>query len=150
MDAETIALLAGLGLAGYIGYSYFSSAPIPPGSTSGSVVQSIAQAINIAEQSGTVNPQTNNPLNLKLGDVGNGTVNGITVFPDAAAGWDAGYNQVSLMLNGQSKYYSPNMTIAQIGQTWTTTQPATWAKNVSTALGVTPDTTLADAAAAQG
>jgi len=66
----------------------------------------------------------------------------ITLFPSADAGWSALYRQLMLILSGQSSYYYPDMTIAQMGRIWTTTEQEPWSTNVATFLGVPTSTPL--------
>lgn len=61
---------------------------------------------------------------------------GYSVFPTAAAGWAALDQQLATIAAGESAYYTPDMTIAQMGATWADGDP-NWAANVSAALGVT-------------
>jgi hypothetical protein len=60
---------------------------------------------------------------------------GYSVFPTPQAGWAALETQLSTISNGESAYYSPDMTIAQMGSTWADGDP-NWAANVSASLGV--------------
>ena len=113
-------------------------------------IQDLATAIMKAEGgdvSGSVPNRANNPGDLKLGDLGQGTINGVTVFPDFATGFAALQKQVGSMVDGSSKYYDPSQTLADVGNTYSGGDP-NWAKNVANFLGVTPDTTLGDAAKA--
>jgi hypothetical protein len=86
----------------------------------------------------------NNPGDLENGDVGYGTMttaNGgqVTIYPSLSSGVTALENQVSLMLNGGSSVYSPNMTVAQANSTYTGGATSTsWANS----LGVDPNTLL--------
>ena len=101
---------------------------------------SIANAIANAEGFGVpgkIPTVRHNPGNL----VANGQ---IQTFATDQDGWNALYNQVNLMISGQSAYYSPGMTWNQIAQSWTTTGPSTWASNVASTLGVDPNSTLGD------
>ncbi len=111
-------------------------------------IQKIAQAIAKAEGfyvAGSVPARANNPGDLKLGDTGNGTIDGKTIFPDLNTGWQALYHQVGLMISGQSNYYDSSMTWRDIANTWVgTTDANNWMLNVVTALGVSPDSTLGD------
>lgn len=92
---------------------------------------------------GSIPARANNPGDLKLGNVGNGTINGITIFSSASDGWDALENQLTAIANGGSSYYSPDMSIAEIGQVYAGGDP-TWAVNVASYLGVSPDTPFAN------
>lgn len=119
------------------------------GGFSQSVVQPVANAIALAEGfnvPGSVPQRSNNPGDLFLGDKGSGlAANGETVFASITAGWNALYNQVVLMLDGQSSHYSPSQTFSQIASIYTGgDNPSGWATTVSGALGLTPDNTLND------
>jgi hypothetical protein len=123
--------------------------PALPGNTSAQV-QAIAQAIAAAEgygPAGNIPTKANNPGDLCMGDQGQGVITSsggekITVYSSAQAGWNALYNQINLWINGGSRYYNVNMTWVQIGATWA--GPGTpWAANVAAALGVDPNSTLA-------
>ena len=109
------------------------------------IVQQFAQAIASAEGygvAGAIPTLANNPGDLELGDLGNGTLGeGITVFSTIANGWAALYNQVGLMFSGKSKVYAPSMSISQVGNSYSGGDP-NWAINVAAFLGVTTDTTL--------
>ena len=114
-----------------------------------SVVQAIAMAIARAEgffSGPTALPvRANNPGNLKLGDAGRGTIGGKTIFATIEDGWNALYRQIRLMLTGASKYYSPEMTIAQVAAIYTGGDNAlAWAKNVAVSLGVSIQTKLGE------
>ncbi len=109
-------------------------------------VDRLAKAIAHAEgffQAGSLPARANNPGDLKLGDRGHGTLQGKTIFATAEDGWNALKNQIRLAVSGKSKFYSMRMTIRQMAMTWTGyDQPETWAQNVSSHLGVSPETTL--------
>jgi hypothetical protein len=81
----------------------------------------------------------NNPGDLRLGDIGYGTINGITVYPSVQAGTDALANQVNHFYNPPpGSPYNPNMTIGQIAQTYTGgDNPAGWSATVAKNLGTT-------------
>jgi len=115
----------------------------------GSSPSSVAQAIATAEGygvSGAIPTKANNPGDLKLGDQGYGTINGITVFPSASAGWSALESQIGLISSGKSQAgYSTDMSISQVGQLYSGGD-SNWAKNVAAALGVSTDTTFSSVA----
>jgi hypothetical protein len=116
--------------------------PIVPSNT----VQKIAQAIARAEGfyvQGSIPQRANNPGDLELGDLGNGTISGKTVFPSASQGWQRLYVQVQGMLDGSSKIYGPDWTIQDVASTYTGNDNASsWAQNVADYLGVGTDTQL--------
>jgi hypothetical protein len=111
-------------------------------------VQAIAQAIANAEGFGApeaLPTRANNPGDLKLGDLGNGEINGKTVFPDAQSGWNALYKQIGLMIDGGSQFYSVTDSWRAIARTWVgTSDYVNWLNNVTGQLGVDPDSTLAE------
>jgi hypothetical protein len=124
-------------------------------------VRRLAQAWAYAEgwfngSPNSVPRRANNPGDMKLGDrFGLGTINGITIFPkadelcspsDTQDGWASLFREITAILCGKSHIYKPTWTIAQIAEKWTTTLPEAWAQNVSSKLGVTPDTTIASLA----
>lgn len=113
------------------------------------MAEAIARAEGFYAPGPTIPKRCNNPGNLKRGDVGLGTVNGITIFRTAADGWDALYRQLDLIRRGSSAYYSPGMTIAEMGRKWTATtnEQTAWGNNVASALGVPVTTTLREALA---
>jgi len=138
-------ILAGAGLSDLTNETNSNTA----GANPSPAIQAIAQAIASAEgygPPGNIPTKANNPGDLVLGDQGNGVLvssggERITVFPNVNAGWQALYNQISLMINGGSSNYNLNMTWAQIGAKWA--GPGTpWGANVAAALGVDVNSTL--------
>ncbi len=101
----------------------------------------IARAIAHAEgyYAGDTLPfRRNNP-----GSIVDPTTRTLIQYPSAQDGWTALYNLVGKMLSGESRYYSPDMSIYEIAQTYTGgDKPDAWARIVSGDLGVTPDTLL--------
>jgi hypothetical protein len=96
---------------------------------------------------GAVPTRANNPGDLVLGDVGLGVANseGVTIYANATAGWNALYNELNLIFTGSSHVYSLAMTFAQMAQKWTGGDNAgAWAAIVVSNLAVTVDSTLAD------
>jgi hypothetical protein len=135
----------GEGAAGAASGSPQSPAP----ATSNPLVSALANAIAKAEgyfSSATAVPvRANNPGDLVLGDVGNGVANsaGVTIFDSLEDGWNALFNEINAILSGTSKYISPDMTIAQMGQVYAgPAGGAAWAANVAGALGVSVDTPI--------
>lgn len=119
-----------------------------------SLIQDIARAIARAEGFhvvGSLAQRAKNPGNLKMGDVGLGTIAGKTIYPTLEAGWDALYRQVRLMLTGASAYYNPAMTLSEVARIYTgNDNPLGWARAVAQSLGVTVETRLADLLASSG
>lgn len=92
----------------------------------------------------TVPTQANNPGDLKLGDKGNGTINGITIFETPSQGYAALNRQMSLAVtDGSNSRYNPNMTIQQFGTQYSGGDP-NWSKNFAAKAGVPETTTLGD------
>lgn len=111
-------------------------------------ISSIAAAIAHAEgfgQSGAIPTRANNPGDLKLGDLGNGAINGKTIFATAEDGWNALRKQIGLMASGGSDYYQPTDTWRRIAQVWVgTSDYPNWMNTVTSDLDVEPDSTLED------
>jgi len=110
------------------------------------IAEAIGWAEGIFHPSGTAVPQrANNPGNLKLGDIGFGTIGGKTIYQTIEEGWTALIYQIDLILTGRSRYYTPDMTIRQVAVTYTGGDNAdAWANIVSGKLGVTPDTKIGE------
>lgn len=117
---------------------------------SGSVIWNICRAIAFAEGanvSGSVPDRLNNP-----GDISDGgsiypqeyhSGSSVTVFPDKATGWQWLYDKIENAITGNSNVYKPTMTWRQISQLWAGNSTA-WLNNVTSFLGVSPDSTLQD------
>lgn len=109
-------------------------------------VKTIAQAIAHAEGFGVNNAiptRAHNPGDLKMGDIGNGAINGKTVFASDVDGWNALYKQIDLMVSGGSAYYTATDSWRRIAQTWVgTSDYVNWLSTVTNDLGVDPDSTL--------
>jgi hypothetical protein len=113
-------------------------------------VHTLAQAIAKAEgfgQRGALPSRLHNPGDLKvvrdyrypgMVRVGKG---GHAQFRTEADGWAALEHQLDKMASGESKHYSVNMTLQEIGKRYAANSRV-WAKNVAHNLGVTPDTYL--------
>jgi hypothetical protein len=70
----------------------------------------------------------------------------IATYESDADGWAALYRQVSLMLYGGSRVYSPDMPLSEVARLYTgEARYMDWAWNVARVLGVTPDTPFAEA-----
>jgi hypothetical protein len=115
---------------------------------SGSPIWSICQAIALAEgahMAGSVPDRLNNPGDISDG----GSVYGseahsgsnVTHFPTKEIGWSWLYSKVLNAATGQSRVYLPSMTWVQIAQKWAGNWQA-WVGNVTTYLGVDPNSTL--------
>jgi hypothetical protein len=159
-------LWIGLGLAALAAYAYFNQGPprddgdvteswiVVPASKENAVI-AIAQAIASAEGFGVIGSRpwrNHNPgdMTKDLTDRAAGTDGPFVVFLNDEDGWQNLYTQVRAMLAGPpySSIYSPGMSIAEVASHYTSTQQTEWAANVAAHLGVTPDTTLEQVAAA--
>src|SRR6185437_14537418 len=79
--------------------------------------------------------RNNNPGDLKNWPGVSTDAGGYSVFPSAQAGWNALEQQLATIAAGQSSYYSPEMTLAQMGEIWAGGD-SSWASNVASYLGV--------------
>ena len=107
------------------------------------LAEAIARAEGFYASNEPLPKRINNPLDLELGDKGYGTQAGKTVFNTIEEGWEAGYFEAWMMLTGNSHFYNPSKTFAQVATLYTGgDNPEAWAFTVSTALGLSPITTL--------
>jgi hypothetical protein len=67
---------------------------------------------------------------------------GYAIFKNDCFGWAAMQGQLDKIINGESRFYSVNMTLRQLAKLYATSP--LWVKNVAKNLGVTPNTTLAE------
>jgi hypothetical protein len=115
------------------------------------IVVMVAEAIASAEGWFNGDPNSlprraNNPGDITDdGDIGLGTLGGahITVYATEQDGWNALYRKVSRMLSGGSRVFTPDLTLAQVGQKYANGD-SNWARNVAARLGVSTDTRLGD------
>lgn len=134
-----------------------AAAPSDGGATVGestAFVDALAAAIAKAEGA---NPTINNPGDLTAGDVHSanivGTFNaaGVVIIDTLENGWTFLKNKLERVMGGKSDVYNPNMTIGEFAQVYTGGDNASgWATVVSSELGVSVDTTLAQAAQQYG
>jgi hypothetical protein len=90
----------------------------------------------------SLSSRAHNPGNLEIGDQGLGTLGeGVTVFPNDDAGWNALYNNLSIIANGQSADHPLSMTWRDFGFDYSGGD-ANWSANVTNILGVNQDSTL--------
>ena len=61
-------------------------------------------------------------------------LNGYTIFPDSASGWNALEEQLNSIRSGTSKYYTTGMSIQQMAQIWSPVGWQNWANNVAQVL----------------
>jgi len=105
-------------------------------------ITALASAIALAEgytQRGSLPWRACNPGDLEEGDLGNGTLNSKTIYPDHSSGWAALEFQCGRILTGSSTHYKPTMTVPQIAAIYTgNDNPAGWAATVCDALGLLP------------
>jgi hypothetical protein len=117
----------------------------------GDFVSALANAIAKAEGTSAT---ANNPGSLTSGDVPDDSILGIfnsagvVIIDTLENGWNFLKNKLQNILDGNSSVYSPNMTISEFAQTYTGGDNADgWANTVANELGVSTDTTLAQAEA---
>lgn len=118
--------------------------PFATGECSDSKQSAFAEAIAFAEgyYSGDTRPFRNNNPGDFLGSGDSGSDGAYAVYSSPEKGWARLCYQVNLIFTNRSQHYSTGMTIDQVAHVWTATQQEAWAKNVSTKLGVSTDTTL--------
>ncbi len=104
-------------------------------------LKAVAEAIARAEGfyvAGSLPARANNPGNLKIGDRGNGVIDGKTVFATAQDGWNALYRQLDLVRTGKSRNFKPTDTWREFARTWVGTADfENWLANVTKRLGTT-------------
>lgn len=103
-----------------------------------------AEGYNVA---GSVPARLNNPGDLSDGMQTFGSEfhsgSNVTKFPTAVTGWTWLYAKLRNAITGVSSVYSGDMSWRDIGRKWAGNSDA-WTNNVTTALGVSPDSTLND------
>ena len=102
------------------------------------LAQAFAYAEGFGVSSSNIPTSRNNPGDLTSGGV-------INTYDSPDTGWAALESQIGKMVNGTSSVYSPDMSLTQVGNLYSNGDP-NWAKNVASYLGVSPSTTIADAA----
>jgi hypothetical protein len=114
-------------------------------------IAAFARAIATAEGfyvAGSIPRLANNPGNLVLPNWTGKTLGSerISVFASVEEGWQRLYRQLALIVAGQSRVYSLDMTIAEMGNKWapggSMNLPGAWASNVARMLEVPPTATL--------
>jgi hypothetical protein len=116
-------------------------------------VKQFAHAIARTEGFGvrrTIPSRYHNPGDLKItargekypGQVGIGKAQHV-IFRNDATGYAALYHQIDKIISGESKFYTQEMTLLQIGKLYAKNSRL-WAKNLAKNLGVPPSTTLED------
>ena len=86
--------------------------PMPSNLDVSKFAEAIARAEGWYAAGPTIPKRANNPGNLKAGDHGGGTINGITIFATPADGWTALRRQLLLIFEGRSSFYTATMTLA--------------------------------------
>jgi hypothetical protein len=129
-----------------------SAIPPAPNAVVGAIAQAIATAEGFFTGSGSIPSDQNNPGDITDSSIGGVTAtgtgeNGISIFGSLEDGWNALYAKIQNILSGGSSVYDPNSSIADIGSTWANGD-SNWGNNVAAALGVSPDSSLNDYAAA--
>lgn len=120
-------------------------------SDGGDFVSAFANAIAKAEGTSST---ANNPGSLTAGDVPDDSIlgvfnsAGVVIINTIENGWNFLKNKLQNILDGNSTVYSPDMTISEFANTYTGGDNADgWANTVAGELGVSTDTTLAQAEA---
>jgi hypothetical protein len=155
---EQIAILGGAGLLAFFAWFYkpmsigtvttseeFDLSPYGGPTSYSYKLQRFAEAIARQEGfyvTGAIPQIANNPGDLKVPGLPTLPGTSITKFQSVAAGWNALYKQLHLILTGGSNYYTLDMTIEEMSRVWTATQQQPWAQNVSNYLGVPVTTPL--------
>lgn len=143
--------LFAIGALIFVGYEVYMNEG-NGGTTSGnSFIDAFANAIANAEGS---NPSINNPGDLTSGDFDPSNVTGVfnsagvAIVDTVQNGWSALYTKLQNALSGNSAIYSADMTIQEFADKFTGgDNSSSWASSVASDLGVSTDTTLADAQA---
>jgi hypothetical protein len=106
-------------------------------------------AMAIAHQEGYFSPlvnipqSSNNPGDIEIGDIGEGTRYGKTIFKNPVSGWLCLFEQIEKMVNGKSQYYKPTMTFAQMGLIYSGGNNQ-YARNICAFLGIDTTKTLGE------
>ena len=144
-----LAILIGAGVLLFFAYEVYGAKLMTQPTTD--FTSALANAIAKAE--GT-SPSANNPGSLTAGDVPSESIigefnsAGVVLIDTIENGWNYLNAKLRNILSGNSSVYSPSMTISEFAQKYTGGDNAEgWANTVSSQLGVTPDTTLAEAEA---
>jgi hypothetical protein len=150
-----IAIIVGAFLVYEVVESQMNST-LPDGTSSGSdFIDTLAQSIASNEN---VDGSANNPGALSAGDVPGGQVigqfnsAGVVVIDNLQDGWNALLSKLQNIFSGASSVFSTDMTIQQFAGMYTTGNPNdtsdstnNYAQGIANDLGVSTDTTLADA-----
>lgn len=140
-----ILLLIAFGLGIAVLYKSVSGA-IP---TTQANIQKIAQAIAYAEGfyvSGSRAARNHNPGDMTQDLIGRkiGTDGPFVVYSNDEDGWSNLHKQISMWLDGSSGNASPDSTISDLSEFYTTNDQTAWAANVANRLGVGLDTAIGE------
>jgi hypothetical protein len=130
--------IAALGVAAMAGKKAVQTTPLNVSDAIKAVGEAIARAEGFYV-AGSLPARANNPGNLKIGDRGNGVIDGKTIFATPQDGWNALYRQLDLVRTGKSRNFKVTDTWREFARTWVGTLDAdNWAANVTKRLGATP------------
>jgi hypothetical protein len=86
--------------------------------------------------------RNNNPGDfVGAGDAGQ-DCGGYAIYSSIGVGWQRIYNQLNAIINGSSRYYNLDLTIAQMGNIYSPGSGADWANNVAYYIGGSTSDTL--------
>lgn len=113
------------------------------------LIDKLADAIAFAEGYYVTNSRAwrnNNPGNITVDTTGTGIGRDgmFIIYSTAEDGFEALKKQIQKMIDGTSAFYNVSMSIEEIANIYTATQPVEWARNVASRLGVTVETRLSD------
>jgi len=123
---------------------------INEGPGTNSIIQRIGMAYAVAEGfyvSGSRAQRNHNPGDLTEDITGSGIgFDGpFVIYSSDADGFSALYQLIQAQLSGKSRYYNPDMTIAEIAHIYAPVpDPGAWARTVANYLGVTVETKLSE------
>lgn len=106
-------------------------------------------AMAIAEREGYFSPLTNipqranNPGDIEIGDAGQGTLYGKTIYKNPVSGWLNLFDQIEKMVNGNSHYYTPETTFEKMCMIYSGGNEK-YAKDVCNFLGIETTMTLGE------
>lgn len=112
-------------------------------------IQKIAQAIAFAEGfyvAGSRAARNHNPGDMTADLIGKsvGMDGPFVVYANDNDGWQNLQKQISLWLDGGSRHATPDSTISDLSQFYTTTDQTAWASNVANHLGVDVNTSIGE------
>lgn len=142
-------VVAALFFGAYILYQALTGGATVSDTIASEAVQKIAQAIATAEGfyvAGSRPARNHNPGDMTADLIGKsvGVDGSFVIYSNDGDGWDNLYAQINLWLTGKSSHATPNSTISDISQFYTTTDQTAWATNVANTLGVSTDTPIGE------